>query len=102
MWVVNPSEEEEKGLINLRDVVPGTASGGQLALDVWFPGAAPPRGYCRGGVDMEGGGTRVHRGAFGETLHLHLTLASPSVLSQPPRSWCMDLQGGECGGPALP
>lgn len=102
MWVVNPSEEEEKGLINLRDAVPGAASGGQLALDAWFPGAAPPRGYCRGGVDMEGGGTRVHRGALVETLHLHLTLASPSVLSQPPRSRCMDLQGGERGGPALP
>lgn len=155
MWVVNPSEEEEKGLINLRDAVPGAASGGQLALNAWFPGATPPRGYCRGGVDREGGGVRVHRGApipkspvgtvrlvlscpstppslpqrwqegratlsarctlapllfrlqqapsfpcwpqglphspghgkhgLGETLHLHLTSASPSVLSQPPK-----------------
>lgn len=44
MWVVNPSEEEEKGLINLRDIVPGDTSGGQLALEAWLPGATLPRG----------------------------------------------------------
>lgn len=31
MWVVNPSEEEEKWVINLRNTVPGAMSGGQLA-----------------------------------------------------------------------
>lgn len=44
MWVVNPSEEEEKGLINLRDTVPAATSGGQLALEMWLPGATTPRG----------------------------------------------------------
>lgn len=44
MWVVNPSEEEEKGLINLKDMVPGATSGGQLPLEVWLPGATPTRG----------------------------------------------------------
>jgi len=62
MWVVNPSEEEEKGLINLRDTVPGVTSGGQLALEACLPGATPPSapsGSCRAGVDPTGRGMRV-------------------------------------------
>lgn len=59
MWVVNPSEEEEKRLINLRDTVPGATSGGQLALEAWPPGANPLRGYCRGDADTMGRGMRA-------------------------------------------
>lgn len=56
---MNRSEEEEKGLINLRDTVPGATSGGQLALEAWLPGATPPRGSCRAGVDPTGKAMRV-------------------------------------------
>lgn len=59
MWVVNPSEEEEKGLINWRDTVPGATSGGQLALEAWLPGVTAPRELCRGGVDPMGGVMQV-------------------------------------------
>lgn len=41
MWVVNPSEEEEKEIINLSDRMPGATSGAQLALEGWLPGATP-------------------------------------------------------------
>lgn len=59
MWAVNPSEEEEKGLINLRDRVPGATSGGQLALEAWLPGATPLSGSCKGCVDLVDKGRRV-------------------------------------------
>lgn len=55
MWAVNPSEEEEKGLINRRDTVPGATSGGQLALEAWLPGVSTPGELCRAGVDPVGG-----------------------------------------------
>lgn len=86
MWVVNPSEEEENKLINLKDVVPGATSVGQLALEAWFPGATHPRGYCRGDGGMKGGrmrvqGVRAQRDPcflFFEGTEGGLTLSHPS------------------------
>lgn len=76
MWVVNPSEEEEKGLINLKDMVPGATSGGQLPLEVWLPGATPTRGpaeWC--GPKGQGNEGFWHRGTpIATILKSHFSL----------------------------
>ena len=66
MWVVNRSEEEEKGLINLRDTVPGATSGGQLALEAWLPGATPPEGVVQSWCGPNGEGNEGVRGPGAE------------------------------------
>lgn len=79
MWVVNPSEEEEKGLINRRDTVPAATSVGQLALEAWLPGVTTPRELCRAGVDPMDGvmkvkGSLAQRGPHQHSLEESLLL----------------------------